>query len=331
MYKISVIIPIYNSSKYLRTCLNSLVNQTLDNIEIIAIDDNSCDNSWKILLEYEEKYRNIKIYHNERNLGQGRCRNIGIKIANGRYIGFVDSDDYINPNMYKTMYEGGLKEGNPDIVNTGLLFVLDDAYANKNLSFMNRRNNGLVIEPKKNPESILDISPSVCNKIFKKDFIEQYKFLENCCWEDIAFSIVTFMKAKKILIFNNPDYFYRRDISRGVSSINYKESNHILDIFKINDEIINSAKKYKKDTIFKNQIKTLVFANCFQRVHEMNYWNVSKSKLENLKFQFFDLIFKKYGNLDNIDAEILSVKVDFNVIDEYKEFINKYYKSVQKR
>ena len=63
----------------------------------------------------------------------------------------------------------------------------------------------------------------------------------------------------------------------------------------------------------------------------MNYWNVSKSKLENLKFQFFDLIFKKYGNLDNIDAEILSVKVDFNVIDEYKEFINKYYKSVQKR
>ena len=88
---------------------------------------------------------------------------------------------------------------------------------------------------------------------------------------------------------------------------------------------------YKKDTIFKNQIKTLVFANCFQRVHEMNYWNVSKGKLENLKFQFFDLIFKKYGNLDNIDAEILSVKVDFNVIDEYKEFINKYYKSVQKR
>ena len=196
---------------------------------------------------------------------------------------------------------------------------------------MNRSNNCLVIEPTKKPNSILDISPSVCNKIFRKDFIKQYKFLENCCWEDIAFSTVTFMNANKILIFNNPDYFYRRDISRGISSLNYKENKHILDIFKINDEIINASKKEKKDSFFKEQIKILVFANCFQRAREIEYWNVNKQRLEDLKSQFYNLVFQKYGSLYNVDIDAMSAKAELSIIDEYNEFINKHYKSVQKR
>ena len=95
MSKISVIVPIYNNEQYLKTCLDSLVNQSLNDIEIILIDDCSTDNSYKIAQEYNDNYSNIKLYKNNQNYGQGKTRNIGLDIATGEYIGFIDSDDYI--------------------------------------------------------------------------------------------------------------------------------------------------------------------------------------------------------------------------------------------
>ena len=95
--KVSVIVPVYNTEKYLRRCLDSLVNQTLDDIEIIIIDDKSPDNSALIIDEYKKKYDNkIKVIHNKINKGIGYNRNIGIKKSSGKYIMFIDSDDYLD-------------------------------------------------------------------------------------------------------------------------------------------------------------------------------------------------------------------------------------------
>ena len=105
MIKVSVVVPVYNTSKYLRRCLDSLVNQTLKNIEIIIVNDKSTDNSKDIIKEYENKYQNIKVIHNKINKGIGYNRNLGIEIASGKYIAFVDSDDYIDLNLYEKMYE----------------------------------------------------------------------------------------------------------------------------------------------------------------------------------------------------------------------------------
>ena len=105
MIKVSVVVPVYNTSKYLRRCLDSLVNQTLKDIEIIIINDKSTDNSKDIIKEYESKYNNIKVIHNKTNKGIGYNRNLGIEIASGKYIAFVDSDDYIDLNLYKKMHE----------------------------------------------------------------------------------------------------------------------------------------------------------------------------------------------------------------------------------
>ena len=103
--KVSVIVPVYNTERYLSSCLDSLVNQSLEDLEIIAIDDNSTDNSFKILKEYESKYPNkIKVLHNNQNYGQSFFRNLGISVTKGKYIGFLDSDDYVNFEMYKSMY-----------------------------------------------------------------------------------------------------------------------------------------------------------------------------------------------------------------------------------
>ena len=136
--KVSIIIPVYNNSKYLRDCLNSVLKQTLDNIEIIAIDDYSTDDSFDMLQEYQNKYpEKLRIIRNNKNMGVGYTRNLGISMSTGKYIGFVDGDDYINPRMYEDMYNNG-EYNNADIVSTGILFVKDNKYLDNDLNFMGR-------------------------------------------------------------------------------------------------------------------------------------------------------------------------------------------------
>lgn len=114
MCKVSVIIPVYNADKYLRKCLDSLLAQTLKDIEIIIVNDGSTDNSESIINEYVSAYQNIK-YLFQNNSGPSVARNAGIHIASGEYIGFVDSDDYISPDMYSVLYQIAA-ENNVDIV-----------------------------------------------------------------------------------------------------------------------------------------------------------------------------------------------------------------------
>ncbi|PPS21321.1 glycosyltransferase family 2 protein [Brachyspira murdochii] len=109
MIKISVIIPVYNVESYLRECLDSVINQTLKDIEIICIDDNSTDNSYNILLDYQKIDNRIKIIKHKENLGLGPARNSGIKVAIGEYIYFIDSDDYISDNYINALYESAIK------------------------------------------------------------------------------------------------------------------------------------------------------------------------------------------------------------------------------
>ena len=103
--KISVIIPVYNVEKYLAECIESILNQTFNDIEILIIDDCSTDNSYKIMEEYAKKDSRIVLYHNENNVGVSKTRNIGLDNAKGEYIAFVDSDDYVAPDFLRILYE----------------------------------------------------------------------------------------------------------------------------------------------------------------------------------------------------------------------------------
>ena len=104
--KISVIVPIYNSFEYLDKCISSIINQSIGfkNIELILVNDGSTDNSEKIIKKYTKKYKNI-IYIDQANGGQANARNNGLKIASGEYVSFVDSDDWLNVDMYKILLE----------------------------------------------------------------------------------------------------------------------------------------------------------------------------------------------------------------------------------
>lgn len=124
--KVSIIVPVYNVEKYIDRCLNSLVNQTLKEIEIIIVNDNTPDNSMKICEEYAKRDNRIKIYNKEQNEGLGLTRNYGIKKANGEYIAFVDSDDYVDNDFYEKLYNKIIK------TNSDICFAEYKRYTSKN-------------------------------------------------------------------------------------------------------------------------------------------------------------------------------------------------------
>ena len=113
-FKVSVCVPVYNAEKYLDECLKSLLNQTLDGIQIVCVDDGSTDNSSMILDKYSKQYENIKVIH-QKNQGLGGARNTGIDNSDGEFIGFLDADDFVSPKMYETLYNLA-KKNNSELV-----------------------------------------------------------------------------------------------------------------------------------------------------------------------------------------------------------------------
>ncbi len=124
--KVSIIVPVYNVENYLNRCLDSLINQSFDDIEIICINDGSTDRSLEILKDYEKKDNRVKIINKE-NSGVSNCRNKGIKVSNGEYIVFVDSDDWIDIDTYEIMMDNIIKY-NADIAVSNINYVYDDRY-----------------------------------------------------------------------------------------------------------------------------------------------------------------------------------------------------------
>jgi glycosyltransferase involved in cell wall biosynthesis len=114
--KVSVIVPVYNAEKYIERCVNCLVNQTLDGVEPIFVNDGSKDNSYEMLLDFQKKYPQIKVFTKE-NGGQGSARNLAIENASGEYLGFVDVDDFADLTMFEIMYDKA-KEGVSSMAHT---------------------------------------------------------------------------------------------------------------------------------------------------------------------------------------------------------------------
>lgn len=322
MTKVSVIVPVYNEEKNLKTCLNSLVNQTLDDIEIIIIDDASTDNSQSIIKDYASKYTQIKAYFNIQNLGQSETRNKGIELSSGEYITFVDSDDYVSQKIYETMYDAGKLNNYPDIISTGIRIVKDDTFVDVNYD---NDLKGRLYDINKTPNIILDEGPQVWNKLFKSELIKNYKFIDTKLYEDMAFTYASLIKANTLLRMNNIDYSYRRDITDGVSSKAYQPNPHILDCFPVSLEIENEAKKCGKYEKLKEQIKFIQMEVCLQRTNEIDKWDIPDK--EKIKESLYQLILNNIGDLDLVDTDYLTSRVFQDSIEEFK----KYYTNNQSK
>ena len=222
---ISVIIPVYNTDKYLERCITSVLNQTYKNIEIIIINDCSTDDSEKIISDYKEKDKRIIYLSNEKNLGVGKSRNIGIEHAKGKYIYFVDSDDYIEETTIADLYHGIKKDNSFSCMTKGY----------KNV------NNEDIPFSKSEEEFTLLQSPSVCIRLFNKEIIDKSKirFSNLPIGEDLEFVFKIMIYNEKFSYVNNkPLYHY---VIHPDSSIHGTIKNQ-LSIF----DAINSIEEYAR-------------------------------------------------------------------------------------
>ena len=207
MNKISVIVPVYNVEKYLKRCLDSIINQTFKDIEIICINDGSTDNSGEILNSYAQKDKRIKIIE-QTNSGLSAVRNKGIDIASGEYISFIDSDDWIDKNFYENLYNAACKN-DADIAACGIIRLSE--YRKKYLLQFEKE---ITLENPDKKFEICDIPDInyVWNKIYKLDKIRKYnlKFLEGYVYEDVLFTPQTVFYLKKLVTVPDTYYYYWR-------------------------------------------------------------------------------------------------------------------------
>jgi len=201
MPKVSVIIPVYNTAPWLRRCLDSVCRQTVQDIEIICIDDGSSDISVNIIQDYTIKDNRIIFIKNRTNKGVSHCRNIGIDVAKGEYISFIDSDDFIDTNFYESLLKGDI---NYDIIKGNI--IMYDSRNDKNYkSIWNDLNNDI----KSNKAYFCCAFTS---GIYRRNFILEKKifFQENIKYfEDPVFSIQATINSSNIKIIDNTYYHYR--------------------------------------------------------------------------------------------------------------------------
>jgi len=222
MKKISVIVPIYNSERYLRKCLDSLVNQTLKDIEIILINDGSTDNSEKIVKEYTEKYKNI-VYINQKNSGQASARNNGISVATGEYLAFLDSDDYISEKAYEILWN--------EICDKKCDILCFNYYTDKDGII--EKNKDYVINPNNTVNKYILNEASPWNKIIKKEIFIKNKlgFLEDHIYEDLALIPTLALYTENIYYCN--EYLYYYNIHDNSTMRQKKFNMKMLDIYDV--------------------------------------------------------------------------------------------------
>ena len=239
---ISIIVPIYNAEKYLKKCIDSLINQTKKEIEIILINDGSTDNSEKIIKEYNDERI---VYFKNKNQGIGITRNFGIERSHGKYLLFIDSDDYIELNTCEVLYNKVIEE------------KLDIVVCNFYKDFEDGRIEKITIDKfnttsiKENPKIINIINPSPWNKLFKKELIDKnnIRFVENKKYEDAPFFTGAIKYAKRIGQVN--DYLNYYVIHNNSETL--VRDRRCFDIFDILDIIRGQYKEidYMKEEVDK--------------------------------------------------------------------------------
>lgn len=279
MVKISIIVPVYNTAKYLDKCIQTLINQTLENIEIIFIDDGSEDNSVEILKNYAKKDKRIRILK-QNHKRQGAARNYGLSIAQGEYIGFVDSDDWVKLDMFEKLYYQA-KETDSDIVmcsmNTfedGTNKIIVNTY--NTLDIFNQKFFENTFTPQDTLNFIFNISVSPYNKIYRKSLIDKnnIKFPENIYFEDNAFFFQSWLNAKKISLLNQKLYQYRKSTASTT-----KNDKNKLDIFKT----LDLTKNILEENNYYNRLKTDYLR---YKSASLQYWFGSIQN-KRIKFLFF--------------------------------------------
>ncbi len=269
--KVSVIIPVYKTEKYIRECMDSVVNQTLKDIEIICVDDGSPDNSGKILDEYAKRDNRVHVIH-QKNAGVSVARNRGISEAKGEFIKFVDSDDFIDKDTCKICYDKS-KELDADIV------------------FHNAKDDTTLVKPQFNL-----VNESSCFAFFKTNIIKDHniRFREGTSFgEDQAFNLICIPKANRIVTISDNLYTYRPNPTSATHT-----SNIIKHSFSHAENVKYVYTDWKNNGYFNNEIAKVNFLKWFC---DMNYWKDNHD---------IDNLFISYIGKELLDKNVINLLPD---------------------
>lgn len=283
--KVSVIIPVYNSEKYLAECLKSVINQTLKEIEILCVNDGSTDGSAEILEQYAKKDERIKIF-NQENKGAGSARNVGLKEAKGEFLAFLDSDDFYNVDYIEKMYNKA-KNTNSDIVICAArsFDVITQEYASMPWSLETK------LLPKKEifnykdiPDYIFNIAQNWnWNKLYKREFVEKNNivFQEIYRTNDLLFTCKALVLAEKISVINEELVNYRISQETNCQSTNETHPFDFYCAFKELRKFLISKKIYKQ---VKKSYLAWAIDGCVYNIKSVKDVEIAK-KIEKKVFQ----------------------------------------------
>ncbi|EOU1903707.1 glycosyltransferase [Clostridium perfringens] len=325
-YKVSVIIPVYNAQEYIVNCIESLIQQELKEIEFIFINDGSTDNSENLIKQYSKKDSRIKLFNKE-NQGVSIARNYGLKFCSGEYIGFVDSDDTINPKMYKDLYRIAKNEDLDIIMCSAIIF---DKKGNENFEQIKIRKNEKINNISYFPEEFIQVTGSVWKAIYRKELINKNKIefpTKLPLSEDRIFNIKVLKHANAFMYLDK--HYYNYNYNGAVR----KYRNNMLEIIiegkKAQDKCLLEFENSKnlKEVYDKNYIYTII--QCLQNELKRN----TSSNFEVIK-AIKDIlhdkeIIKNINNLENVKWKNKKTKILYKLI-KYKQSVLLYFYCIKK-
>lgn len=310
MTRVSVIIPVYNVEKYLEKCLESLKNQSLTDIEFICINDGSTDNSLAILNRYAAKDKRFTVISQE-NQGQGIARNKGLELARGEYIGFVDPDDWVEPNMFETLYNKA-KEFNLDIAECNYTDYYEGSQppSKWQTRFVTKK----VFNWRNNKSYLFAHPVAVWNKLFTTELLQKnnIKFSNGKCGEDHCFTIPARLFAKRIMLCDEYLYNYLTRENTDTRNVSINNFDIVYFIKSIKDLLIQqNAYKDAKHEFAKYE--ALYLSLHYKRTPEeqqSEFINYIKTYLSDSEYKLFTK--RLTTNHSHFMENLFSIKNDYS-------------------
>ena len=329
MPRISILVPTYNQENYLSEALDSLINQTLEDIEIVCINDGSTDSTPQILEEYRFKDKRIKVI-NKPNSGYGATMNIGLENATGEYVGILEPDDFVKNTMFEDLYSLADKN-NLDMVKSDFYYYTTSNKSARQAGLIKKKNENKVLLAK-DDIFMLKLPPSIWSAIYKRSFLNDnnIRFLETpgASYQDTSFAFKTLATAKRIMFTSKAYLYYRQDNEN--SSIHRKDK--VYNICYEWEEITRYINERPEIKDIVNQVKLSTQFNAYK-------WNLVRID-ECYKDEFIDKYqqtFKEYIDNNEIqkDFYIKASKKELQMLlnDEksYKKFIDEVTRKHQEK
>ena len=318
---ISIIVPVYNVEKYLKKCVYSILNQSYKNLEVILVNDGSTDNSGKICDELSREDSRIKVYHKD-NGGLSDARNYGVAKANGEYVGFVDSDDYIDQYMYENLYKA-IRKYNTQIAECGITRVYKN---NKLRPHYDGEEYSLVVDREGYLKEYLEnrkvYGAAVC-KLLSIDLAKVLKFPDGKVYEDVFYTLELLKKVDKYtLISGNYYYYYIRGNSITTKTFSSRDMDYIKIIDKIGEYTLNNYTKLKEKLFIR---QGFAYLSIFNQIIQLNdyrqipEYSILIGKLKNIRS---NIIFNKLAP-KSLKIAIILLNINEGL---YKKVLKKYKK-----